>query len=178
MLCLSKSVDHGLTVLIHDGRRLGILDLEDALNDTELSACRVQTSKGTPVVNNETSADHIKTTVHRSSHKGDLQERGELLLVLDGGAGMDEATLIAKSTVGADKDVAGDGLAEDFDTEDVGDDLLSLAIQIGMDEGDIVVASDDVSEGRETLLDSLDGNLIGQAVPQMLELLKGWLENI
>ena len=91
---------------------------------------------------------------------------------------MDEATLIAKSTVGADKDVAGDGLAEDFDTEDVGDDLLSLAIQIGMDEGDIVVASDDVSEGRETLLDSLDGNLIGQAVPQMLELLKGWLENI
>ena len=46
------------------------------------------------------------------------------------GQGGDQAALVGEDAVGANEDVAGDGLAEDLDAQHVGDDLLRLAVQV------------------------------------------------
>ena len=54
-----------------------------------------------------------------------------------------------------------------------GDDLLGLAIDIRVHEGDVVVARDDVPQCGEPLFDALDGDGVGEGVPEVLELLVG-----
>lgn len=73
---------------------------------------------------------------------------------------MYQTTLVAEGHVAADEDVVGNGLPEDLDTEDVGDDLLCLALKIGVNEGDVVVGDDDVTERRQTLLYALNLDLV------------------
>lgn len=77
---------------------------------------------------------------------------------------MNKTTLISDCTVRTDKDVVSNRLAEDFDFEDVGDDLLRLAVNVGVHQCDMVVASDHVSERRQSLLDTLKGNGIRECV--------------
>lgn len=60
---------------------------------------------------------------------------------------MYDAALVGESHVGADQDVVGDGLAEDVDAEDVGDYFFGFALDVRVDEGDVVVADDYVAEG-------------------------------
>jgi hypothetical protein len=84
---------------------------------------------------------------------------------------MDEATLITDHTVRADEDVVRDRLAEDFDFEHVRDDLLCLAIDVGVHERNVVVACDDVSERREALFDALERDGVWERVAQVLQLL-------
>lgn len=86
---------------------------------------------------------------------------------------MNETSLVAQSTVASDENVAGDGLPEDLDLEDVCDDLLGLSIDIRVNESHVVVAGDDISESGETLLDSLDGDGRREGVSEVLELLIG-----
>jgi hypothetical protein len=86
---------------------------------------------------------------------------------------VDEGALIADGAIAPDEDVIGDGLTEDLDLEDVGDDLLGLAIEVRVDEGDVVVAGDDVAQRGETFLDALDGDAVGEAVAEVLEFLVG-----
>ena len=54
--------------------------------------------------------------------------------------------MVGQSHIGADKDVVGDSLAEDFNTEDIGDDFFSFTLEVGMDESDVVVGNNNVSE--------------------------------
>lgn len=61
---------------------------------------------------------------------------------------MHQASLIGDGTVASDEHVIGDGLAENFDLEHIGDDLFCFPIHVRVDKGDIVVARDDVSERR------------------------------
>ena len=84
---------------------------------------------------------------------------------------MDEASLVRDRAVRADEDVVCDGLAENLDLEYVRDDLLRLAVDVGVHERDVVVARDDVAERGEALLDSLEGNGVGEGVAEVLELL-------
>lgn len=77
---------------------------------------------------------------------------------------MDETALIGDRAVAADEDVVADGLAEDLDLEHVGDDLLGLAVDVRVDECDVVVACDDVAERGEPLLDALYGDGVGERV--------------
>lgn len=64
------------------------------------------------------------------------------------GLWVDQTTLIRDRTVTAHEDVICDRLPENFDFEHVRDDLLCLPIDVWMYECDVVVACDDVSEGR------------------------------
>jgi len=68
-------------------------------------------------------------------------------LVLYASLGVYDAALVGESHVGADEDVVGNGLAEDFDAEDVGDYFFGFALEVGVHEGDVVVGDDYVAEG-------------------------------
>ena len=61
---------------------------------------------------------------------------------------MYESSLVRYCTITPHEDIIGDRLPEDFDLQHVGNDFLSLTINIWVYEGDIVVTRDDVSEGR------------------------------
>jgi len=84
---------------------------------------------------------------------------------------VDDTTSVAQAHVGTDKDVVGDCLSENLDTQNIGNDLLGLALQIGVDKGDVVVAANDVAECGQALLDALDLDIVGYAVAQVLQLL-------
>ena len=60
---------------------------------------------------------------------------------------MNESTLITQTTITSDQDVIGDRLTEDFDLEDVGNDLFGFPINVGVDEGYVIITGDDVTEG-------------------------------
>lgn len=84
---------------------------------------------------------------------------------------MYKPALVRDRAIAAHQDVIGDGLSEDLDLEDIGDDLLGLAVDVWVDEGDVVVARDDVSERGESLFYPLDRDGVWQRVSQVLELL-------
>lgn len=88
---------------------------------------------------------------------------------------MDKRSLVAERTVRTDKDVPGDSLAEHFDAEHVSNKLLGLAINVRVDKSDIVVAADDVTEGAEALLYTLNAHRIRQGVSEVQEFLIGSL---
>lgn len=88
-------------------------------------------------------------------------------------AAASDTHLVRESTVAPDQHVAGNSLAEHLDLEGVGNDLLRLPVDVGVHERDIVVARDHVTERRETLLDTLDGDTGRERVAEVLELLVG-----
>ena len=59
---------------------------------------------------------------------------------------MEEAALVAEGTIGADKNLVSDGLTKYFDLENVSDNFFGFAVQVGMDEGYIVVTSNNVAK--------------------------------
>jgi hypothetical protein len=84
-----------------------------------------------------------------------------------------KSSLIGDSTIGANKYVVRDRLAEDLNLEYICDDLFRLAVDIRVDECDIVIACNNVSKRGETLLNPLNRNGVRQGVAQVLELLVG-----
>lgn len=82
-----------------------------------------------------------------TNHQGDLQKTAQFVLVLYAGFWVHETAVVGDGAVTADEDVVGDGLPEDLDLEDIGNYLLRLAVDVGVDEGDIVVACNDIAEG-------------------------------
>lgn len=89
-------------------------------------------------------------------------------MVLDRCFWMDETALIIDCTIRADEDVVRDRLTEHLYLEDVRDDLLRLAIDVRVDERDVVVARDHVSESGEPLFDALEGDGVREGVSQVL----------
>ena len=69
---------------------------------------------------------------------------------------MHDATLIRDDGIGADEHVVGDCLPENLNLEHVRDDLLRLAVDVWVHERNVVVARDNVPQGRQPLLYSLD----------------------
>lgn len=86
---------------------------------------------------------------------------------------MSQTHLVRQGAVAPDEHVGRNSLAEHLDLERVGDNLLGLAVNVGVHERDIVVARDHVAEGRETLLDALDRDARRERVAQVLQLLVG-----
>lgn len=169
--CLGHGVDQRAAHAGGDGRRLRVLELEDALHDGDLGGRGVQAAEGCPVVHHEAGADDVATAVHRTSHNGHLQQRTELLLVLDAGARVHEAALVGQRRVAAHEGVAGHCLAEDLDAERVGHDLLRLAVQVRVHERHVVVRGDAVAECRQPLLHALHDDRVRQRVADVLHLL-------
>ena len=69
---------------------------------------------------------------------------------------MNEPALVRDGAIAANENVIGDRLSEDLNFEHVRDDFLRLAIDVGMNERDVVVARDHVAQRREPLFDALD----------------------
>lgn len=107
-------------------------------------------------------------TVTATYHQGDLEQTTQLVLVLYARLGMHETTLVGDGTITSDEDVVGDCLPEHLDLEDVCDDFFCFAIDVGVDECDVVVAGNDVAESGETLLDALDADAIWDGIPKVL----------
>ena len=86
---------------------------------------------------------------------------------------MDESSLVCDGAIASDEDVIGDRLSEDLDLEYIGDDFLGLTVNVGMYEGDVVVARNNVSERRQSLLYTLYRDAIWEGIAEVLELLVG-----
>lgn len=86
---------------------------------------------------------------------------------------MDKTTLVAQGTVGTNKDIVGNGLSEHLHLEHIGNDLFCLTVDIGVAQRNIVVASNDVAQSRQTLLHTLNRHSVGERVSQVLQLLVG-----
>ena len=132
------------------------------------------TAEGGPIVDDHAGADDVRATVDGPGHQGDLKEGGEFVLIGGRGPWMDEAALIGQGAVGADEDVVGHGLSEHFDLEHVGQNLLGLAVQVRMDEGDVVVAGNHISESRETFFNSLDSHRVRERISDLLQFLQNF----
>lgn len=126
---------------------LALAESEDALDDAELCGGGVEARDGHPVVDDHAGADDVAASVDGAGHEGYLQQAGQLILVLDAGLGVHEAALVGQAHVAADQHVVGNGLAEDLNAQHVGDDLLRLALEIWVHQGDVVIGRNDVSEG-------------------------------
>lgn len=122
---------------------------EDALDDRQLSAGGLQAAEGAPVVDHHPRRNHLaapvdgsrldtraSTTVPKrlltgragcnsgTHHQGDLQERGQLVLVLYGRLWVKQASLVAEGAVGAHQDLLRHRLTEHLHLQRVGQDLL------------------------------------------------------
>lgn len=103
---------------------------------------------------------------------------------------MHNTALVGECHVGTDEHVLGDGLAEDFDTEDISNDFFGLALQVGMYKGYVIIGDDNVAKGRKAFFYPLKNCLellwqvrgkgadlyldgIWETVTQMLEFLVG-----
>lgn len=106
-------------------------------------------------------------------HQWHLQQTRQFVLILHTCFRVDETALVRDRAIAAHEDVIGDGLSEDLDLEHVGDDLLGLAVDVRVDERDVVVACDDVAERGEPLFYALDRDCVGEGVAEVLELLVG-----
>jgi len=84
---------------------------------------------------------------------------------------MDQSALIAERGVTPDQNVVCDRLPEDLDLEHVRDDFLRFAVDVRVDERDIVIAGDDVAERRETLFYPLERDGVRERVAEVLEFL-------
>lgn len=178
VLLVKKRVSH----LLNDAHGLLVLELEDALDDLELCACRVHAAERSPVVDGNAAANNLATSVDGSSlersgirdgglhpkqrtyHEGNLQERGKLVLILNGCSGVDlgadrsaqammclstsayNASIVGKSTVCSNQRVVGNGLSKDFNLECVHNNLFCLAVQIRVDQRNVVVACNDIAK--------------------------------
>jgi hypothetical protein len=152
-------------------RRAIFAQSKQAFYHTQLRRRCVHARHGHPVIHHHPRAHHRTATIHAAGHQRHLQETAQLILVLDRRLGVYEAAGIRQRHVGAREDVGGDGLAEDLDAERVGDDLFRLALEVGVDERDVVVAADDVAKRRQALFDALDRHGRGEGVSQVLKFL-------
>lgn len=156
---LVETLNHGI---LHAGvdvvRSSAITKSKHRLNHTEFCSRRIQTRDSQPVIDNHSGAHDITSAVNTAGHERHLQQTRQLILVLNTRLGVDEAALVGQGHVASDEDVIGDSLAEDLYAKHVGDDLFRLALQVRVDEGDVVVGGDDVAEGGEALLDAGDAD--------------------
>lgn len=106
-------------------------------------------------------------------HQWNLEQATQLILVLYARLGVYKPALVRDRAVAADQNVVRNGLAEDLDLEHIGDNLLCLAVDVGMYKRNVVVACNHVAERGQPLLYALDRNDVGQGVAEMLELLIG-----
>ena len=153
-----------LSPLPPPARRPRSAQFEDVLDDAYLGTRRVESHEGGPVVHDETPPQHVRSAIDGPGHEGHLQQRRQLLDVLHGRAGMDHATVVAELAVTPHEGLAAHDLTEDLHPEDVAYYVLGLAIDVRMYERNVIIASDDVPERRQALLDPLHHDAVGEGI--------------
>lgn len=147
-LCSVERLDHGILQVARDVSGVSLTQSENGLDHTQLSCGGIKTGNSQPVVNNHSCADDGGTSVDGASDEWNLEKRGQLILVLDRGLWVDDSSLVGECHVRSDQDVVGNGLTENLDAENIGDDFLGFALNIWVDKCDMVVTDDYVSECR------------------------------
>ena len=169
---LVETLHHGiLHVGVDVARPVAVAQAEHALDNRQLRRRGIQTRHRQPVIDNHAGANNLAAAVYRARDQRHLQQRRQLVLVLDTRLGMHQTALVAQAHVRAHKHIVRDRLAEHLHPQDVGNDFLRLALEVRVDEGNVVVGGNDVAEGREALLDALDAHAVGERVAQVLQLL-------
>jgi len=134
---------------------LSVTEFEDALNERKFSTRGVQPTECRPIIHHHATPDDVTTPVHCTRHQRHLQQRGQLLLVLDRRLRVNETTLIADTAVRSHKRILCDRLAKHLHPESIHDYLLRLAIQVWMHERNVIVTRDNVTERRQSFLHAL-----------------------
>lgn len=106
--------------------RTHLTQSKHTLHNTQLGSRGIETRNSQPVVHDHTGTDDGATAVHTTGDEGHLEQGREFVLVTDGGLGVDDTALVGEGHVGACEDVVSDGLAEDFDAEDVGNTRVEI----------------------------------------------------
>lgn len=106
---------------------------EHAFDNADLGCSSVGTTESGEIVNHQSGTDQIRTTVDCSCNQRYLEERRKLILVLQRCSWVGERSLVRDGRVGTDEHVVADGLTEDFDFEDVGDDFFGFAVEVWVD---------------------------------------------
>ena len=83
---------------------------------------------------------------------------------------MNQATLVSKHTITSDERVSSNRLSENLHAQHIGDDLLRFPIQVGVHKSNMVVAGDEVSQRRETLINTTNHDIVGKGITDMLKL--------
>mmetsp|Transcript_11303 Transcript_11303/g.32569 ORF Transcript_11303/g.32569 Transcript_11303/m.32569 type:complete len:202 (-) Transcript_11303:230-835(-) len=84
---------------------------------------------------------------------------------------MNHSTLVGNVHIGTDEGLPPDGLSKDLDAQNVRDDLFRFPIRVWMYESDVIVGTNNVTESRQSFLDALDHDLVGQRVSEVLQFL-------
>ena len=150
-----------------------LAQLEHALDDADLVSGGVQATEADPIVGQEASTDDIATTIDRTGNQRYLQQRGEFFLLLNRCFRMNDATLIGEQRIAADENAIGDGLSKALDVQCIREDLFGFLVQIGMDERDVIVAGNDISQRRQTLFAPSQTNVVRQRIANVLQFLIG-----
>jgi len=166
-----EGIDDGIAHLGQDSSWLGLIESEDTLDFRNLGGGGVWSAEGGPIVDDESSSDDLTSSVDGSGDDWNLEEGRKLILLLNGGSWMDQSSLIGEVTVGSDQDILSNSLTENLNIQNISDDLLSLSVNIRMDQSDVIVTGDDVSEGGQALLNTLNDDGVWESVTDVLELL-------
>ena len=173
-----EALHHGILILpANVPRGVALAQPKHGLDDAQLRGGRVHAGDGHPVVDDHAGANDGAPAVHAPRHERDLQQAGQLVLVLDRGLGVHEAAVVGQRHVAARQDVGGNGLPEDFNAQRVGDDLFRLALEVGVHQRDVVVGADHVAQCGEPLFDALDLDAVWEGVAEVREFLvgrRGW----
>lgn len=77
------TIDERLPHFINDRAGLSFSKLEDAFDDRELSCRSVRPTECSPVIHSHAGSNDLTPSVHSSRNQRDLEERGELIKVLN-----------------------------------------------------------------------------------------------
>ena len=94
--CLVETLNNALLMRSRAASttRRHLAEPEDTLDHAEFRGRRVQARHCQPVVHDHAGADDGRAAVDAAGDEGHLQERGELVLVADGGLGVHDSALV------------------------------------------------------------------------------------
>lgn len=99
-----------------------------------------------------------------------MKEVRELIKLLYGCLRVDETSVIAQNTIGSNQHVIGDRVSKDFNSQSISDDLFRLFIQVRVNQGNVVIACDTISQGRQFFFNSDHLDIFIQTISDIPEL--------
>ncbi len=143
------------------------LQLKDGLDHLHLCGCGFKPAERCPIVDDQPCAYHVRASVDGPCAQWHLQQVRQLFQLLHCGLGVDQSPLVAEHAVSADQHVICNCVSENLDTQSIRYDLLSLFIQVRVNQGHIVVACHTVSERGQFFLDSDNFHSFWKTVPDV-----------
>lgn len=146
--------------LCGDIGRLRGVQLENTLHHRNLCGRGAHAAVCRPIVHCHAGAQRLATPVDCARYQRHLQKTGEFILFRNGRLWVHEAALVGQDNIRADQDVVGNRLPEHLHVQDVPNNLLRLLVQVRVHQSTVVVARNHIAQGRQTLLHSLQLDIV------------------